>query len=240
MFTFKEYVKRTLPSPLVCWLMKMYAEYISDFSIKAYSQEGEDMILRRVFVNQRNGFYIDIGAHHPRKFSNTYLFYKLGWSGINVDATPGSMKRFKRARPRDINIEAAIGDERKTVRFYLFDEPALNTFNQDVAHEWMRQNIKLVGELTMETITLTELLNQYLPRGKIIDFMSVDVEGNDLQVLRSNTWNLYRPRYLLVESVQLSLSQAPVQNEIRCYLSEQGYELFAKTVNTATFKDASI
>ena len=70
-----------------------------------YSQQGEDIILHRMFEWQEQGFYIDVGAHHPTRFSNTYKFYKRGWTGINVDAMPGSMTAFNRLRPKDINIE---------------------------------------------------------------------------------------------------------------------------------------
>ena len=73
-----------------------------------YSQNGEDLILNRFLENKKNGFYIDIGAHHPIRFSNTYLFYKKGWRGINIDAMPGSMDLFNKIRSRDINIEKEL------------------------------------------------------------------------------------------------------------------------------------
>ena len=69
-----------------------------------YSQNGEDLILNRFLENKEKGFFIDVGAHHPIRFSNTYLFYKKGWSGINIDAMPGSMTKFNKIRPKDINI----------------------------------------------------------------------------------------------------------------------------------------
>src|SRR5690242_3324544 len=68
------------------------------WAVKSYSQEGEDRILHSIFETVADGFYVDIGAHHPKRFSNTYLFYQRGWRGINVDAMPGSMVRFKRVR----------------------------------------------------------------------------------------------------------------------------------------------
>jgi hypothetical protein len=74
----------------------------------SYAQEGEDMVLRRIFEDQPLGFYVDVGAHHPVRFSTTYFFYRRGCRGINIDATPGSMDAFRRLRPRDINLEVAI------------------------------------------------------------------------------------------------------------------------------------
>ena len=64
----------------------------------SYSQEGEDLVLRKIFKKQDKGFYVDVGAHHPKRFSNTFLLYKKGWNGINIDATPGSMKLFNKFR----------------------------------------------------------------------------------------------------------------------------------------------
>src|SRR4051794_10306733 len=74
--------------------------------VSSYSQEGEDMVLRRVFNNKRGGFFVDVGAHHPRMYSNTYYFYLRDWRGINIDAMPGGMAAFDRMRPGDINVEA--------------------------------------------------------------------------------------------------------------------------------------
>ena len=78
------------------------------FARRCYSQEGEDMILQRMFGQRREGFFVDVGAHHPFRYSNTYLFYKKGWRGINIDATPGSMREFEKYRPADINLEVAV------------------------------------------------------------------------------------------------------------------------------------
>jgi len=89
------------------------------------------MILRCLFASKFDGFYVDVGVHHPMRFSNTFLFYKRGWSGANTDATPGSMKPFRKWRPRDINIEAAIGKERTTMNFFEFADPAMNSFSED-------------------------------------------------------------------------------------------------------------
>ena len=87
--------------------------FFDGYAKKSYSQEGEDLILQRFFEKQAVGFYVDVGAHHPRRYSNTYLFYKKGWSGINIDAMPNSMKRFDKYRPRDINIEKPISEKNK-------------------------------------------------------------------------------------------------------------------------------
>ena len=103
------------------------------FSNLSYSQEGEDLILNRFFNNKENGFYVDVGAHHPRRFSNTYSFYKKGWRGINIDALPGSMVAFNKERPNDINLEIGISKKESELLYYMFNEPALNTFSETEA-----------------------------------------------------------------------------------------------------------
>jgi hypothetical protein len=93
-----------------------------------YSQEGEDVVLARFFEGLgRTGFYVDIGAHHPVGFSNTFYFYRRGWHGVNVDALPGTAKLFQRMRPRDKTIECGVGLEQGVMTYFAFNEPALNT-----------------------------------------------------------------------------------------------------------------
>lgn len=89
---------------------------------KCYSQEGEDQILRRMFEKKNTGFFVDVGAHHPIRFSNTYFFYRKGWSGVNIDATPGSMVSFDKLRARDTNIECGIDEQEDVLDFYCFSD----------------------------------------------------------------------------------------------------------------------
>lgn len=98
-----------------------------------YSQEGEDLVLSRIFDGMLNGYCVDIGAHHPVRFSNTYLLYKRGWRAINVDAAPAAMKEFRQLRPDDINIDALVSSSNVVVPFYMFDELVLNTASRAVA-----------------------------------------------------------------------------------------------------------
>ena len=114
----KETIKALLPENSLFIYRKIKEKYFPKQIYKnlSYSQNGEDRILHRIFENQKSGFYVDIGAHHPFRFSNTFLFYKMGWKGINVDAMPKSMEIFKRFRPRDINLELAVGTIEKERR----------------------------------------------------------------------------------------------------------------------------
>jgi FkbM family methyltransferase len=203
---------------------------------ECYSQEGEDLVVARVLDDKPNGFYVDVGAHHPTRHSNTYLFYRRGWRGINIDAAPGSMDEFKRLRPRDINIESLVGLETVPQRFYIFNEPALNTASKELAKERHTQNpqYRVEREVDLNPRSLVALLDEFLPRGQTIDFMSIDVEGLDLDVLRSNDWDRYHPNLLLVELLNTDLASIG-QHEITLFLRSKNYRPTAKLYNTVIF-----
>lgn len=205
--------------------------------MRSWSQEGEDQILRRLFEQQSTGFYVDVGAHHPKRFSNTYLFYRRGWSGINIDAMPGSMQSFRAIRPRDINLELGVGLDAGEKEYYIFNEPALNGFSKQLSME--RESsygiYKIIDVKKIKVEPLERILDSNLKYGQIIDFLSVDVEGLDFEVLKSNNWCKYRPQYVLVEILRSSL-QDVVQNEISRFMLGHGYEVYAKCVNTVFFK----
>lgn len=205
---------------------------------KSWSQEGEDLILSRYFENiKTKGFYVDVGAHHPLRFSNTYKFYKQGWHGINIDAMPGSMDLFNRLRPRDINLEKAVSDSKQIMTYYAFNEPALNGFSKELTeHRDGQGNNKIIFKKDIETSTLDEILDQYMPKDQNIDFLSVDVEGLDLAVLKSNNWGKYSPELILIEICGSTLDEL-LNSEATIFLKKFGYTIYAKCVNTVIFKN---
>ena len=232
----KKTLKTILPKSAIEKLAKVKNNYFDSYALKSYSQEGEDMVLRRLFEKQKTGFYVDVGAHHPKRFSNTYFFYKLGWSGINVDAMPGSMTAFNRIRPRDINIEKPVSNKKQLLTYYAFNEPALNGFSKELSEERDGKGsyfVKFTKDI--ETSTLEEILDDNLPKVQSIDFLSIDVEGLDFNVLKSTNLEKYHPKVILVEILNSSLVDIQV-NEIYKFLTDAGYELYAKAVNTVIFK----
>ena len=232
----KKILKKILPKPLIKRLMNFKNNYFDGHSLKSYSQEGEDMILRRIFEKQAKGFYVDVGAHHPKRFSNTFFFYKKGWQGINIDAMPGSMKAFEKFRPKDINLEIPISRKKQILTYYAFNEPALNGFSKEISESRDGiSNCKIEFTKDIETSTLEEVLDQNLPTNQVIDFLSVDVEGLDFDVVKSINFEKYRPRVILVEILGSTLSEIE-GNEIYKYLLKEEYDLYAKAVNTVIFK----
>ena len=233
---FKKIIKSIIPKKLLKKYREIRGLYFNGFVIKSYSQEGEDLILKRIFGEKKNGFYVDVGAFHPFWISNTNIFYKNGWNGVNIDAMPSSMALFDKFRPRDINLECPISDENKILTYYAFNDPALNGFSKDLSIARNSDpNWEIIFQKNMETKRLAQVLDENLPKGIHIDFMSIDVEGLDYAVLRSNDWERYRPDVVLVEMLNTSLEDI-VYSEIGIYMKSNGYAVFAKTANTVFFR----
>jgi FkbM family methyltransferase len=234
-------IKRFIPKSLRNLIKRILSfVYWDQWLNQSWSQEGEDLILRRIFEHQTAGFYVDVGAHHPKRFSNTHLFYKRGWSGINIDAMPGSMKLFDNMRPRDLNLELGIDVNESKLDYYIFNEPALNGFSDSLSNERHNasSNYRIEKIIKINVLPLSSIFNQHLPTDQKIDFLSVDVEGFDLNVLQSNNWEIYRPKYVLVEFLRSSLHEID-ESDLGRFMKASGYTLFAKCVNTVFFKDAS-
>ena len=229
-------VRTTTPRTVVRAIC-LLAQFFDRNAAKSYSQEGEDRVLMRIFDERRKGFFVDIGAHHPRRFSNTWLLYERGWNGINVEPNPAAIDLFRRERPRDINLQVGISDEPGTLTYIEFDDPALNTFDAELAAQRERTTrYRVVNRIGVPVRTLCDLLGTHLPAGQHIDFLTVDVEGYDLKVVQSNDWTKFRPAYVLVESLDSSLTSVG-DIPINRFLVGQGYILFAKTVNTLFYRE---
>lgn len=235
----KKSIGQILPQKIKHRLSNILSLYFDQANNDSYSQEGEDRILYRIFEKKTCGFYVDIGAHHPKRFSNTYLFYKKGWKGINVDAMPGAMKAFKKTRPRDINLEVGVSEKSGRMDYYMFNEPALNGFSCELSKERDKKNgYKIERIENIKTLPLSEILTHYANE-KPLDFLSVDVEGHELEVLKSNSWDRFRPTYVLAECLTYGHLDSLLANDpVTLFMSHQGYKIYAKTINTVFYKDS--
>lgn len=130
-----------------------------------YGQDGEDLILDRMLERQADGFYVDVGAHHPVRSSNTYLFYRRGWRDINI------------------NVECGVAGHGGLMTYFQFNEPALNTFDEGEARLNDKDPYKSIERVDAPVRRLDGLLDQYMPLGQNVDLMTVDVEGKDQEVL---------------------------------------------------------
>lgn len=188
-------------------------------------------------IQEGAGFYVDIGAFAPIQHSNTYWFYRRGWSGINIDATPGSMKIFHRLRQRDVNLELAISSREGELAYYCWGIPnVMNTTSKEVADQLASQSGQSPKKLTIKSRTLEHVLDEYLPKGQNIDFLTVDVENHNFEAIKSNNWTKYRPSIVLVEADNdCTTIEAITASEMYSFFKNNGYKMCAWVKPTIIF-----
>ena len=198
-----------------------------------YSQAGEDIVLKTLFYNKwskgEKGFFIDVGAYHPYEHSNTYLLYLEGWRGINIDPRPNSMNLFNKLRPEDINLEVGVAKEKGTLNYYFISETStMNSFSKEnLIETGMLKNV--TKEIGVEVLSLAEIIDKYANNIKEIDFLTIDAEGMDLEILESNNWNKYKPKVIIVEIEARELSDV-YTNPASKFLLNLRYVPVAKNV----------
>lgn len=213
----------------------MFLRNASPYARLSFGQEGEDIVLAKIFQFYKTGFYVDIGAHHPKRYSNTCFFYQKGWRGINIDPIPNMKAIFDKARPKDINIECGIGQKKGNMTFYIFSPGAYNTCCESKAKDVQNMGVKLLETRQIQVAPLADILERHLPEGIDIDFMNIDVEQLDFDVLQSNNWTKYRPKIIMIEMLQTNIEDCP-NDPIYKFMKDQKYSLISKTVNTSFFK----
>ena len=190
----------------------------------SYSQRGEDIVIDHLLKHKKIGFYIDVGANDPIRFSNTNRFYKRGWYGINIEPDPICFEKIRSARSKDVNLNIGIGTSHKKFYFYKFFPDTLSTFSKDAAKNYIQKGFELVNKIKIEVRKLSDIIDTYC-RNTPIDFISIDTEGYDLVVLKSNDWKRFRPKLVCIE--------AGLKNsEVTEYLQKNGYnEVFNNGLN---------
>lgn len=188
---------------------------------KSYAQNGEDAIISGLVGKQRDRVYVDVGAFHPVQYSNTYSLYKRGWKGIAIDPNPRAKILFKIFRPRDEFVLAGISNKKETRKYFTFSDPAYNTMDEDQRSEWIKKGVKELGSIEVKCLPLLDILSGL--NVKKIDVLSIDVEGLDLEVLKSHDWNI-PTGIVIVESHGFDLAD-PSKDPIFSFLSEKGYKL---------------
>jgi FkbM family methyltransferase len=221
------------------WLARYAIRAVDPWARIAYAQEGEDVLLDRLLAKQEKGFYVDVGAHHPKRFSNTHYFHMRGWRGINIEPNPAVHDLFMKMRRQDVNLQLGISNQPGELLYYEFDDPALNTFDEQLVRERESStSYRVIATRRIKVEPLVSVLAAHLPSGQPIDFLNVDVEGMDLNVLRSNDWQRFRPRCVVSEALNADLTPtALASNPLFAYMKEQQYSLVAKTCNSWFFLD---
>lgn len=188
----------------------------------SYAGNREDVMLRRLFGEQSTGFYIDAGAGHPLQFSVTKHFYERGWTGINIEPAPRFFEELEKDRTRDVNLNAALSDAQGSAVFYEF--PAEYAGWSTLSHEEAQRHLEDDGvgftERSVPVKTLAAVCEQYEPAE--IDFMSVDVEGLERQVLLGGDFTRWRPKVCVIEAT-VPATSIPTHHHWEDLLLEAGY-----------------
>src|ERR1039458_8557622 len=168
----------------------------------SYSQNHEDIILKAIFPNVKDGFYIDIGASHPTYLSTTKLFYDEGWHGVNIEPNKQLMDLLEKDRKRDINLLIGISNKKNVLVYREYEiGDGLSTFNDKLKEEYANNPSKITHKYSdqkVDVLPLKDALSTY--KIPLVNFMKIDVEGFEYEVISGNDWRKYRPQILCIEA----------------------------------------
>jgi FkbM family methyltransferase len=196
---------------------------------ETFSQHGEDRLVLNYF-NNRPGFYVDVGANHPFRLSNTYWLYLNGWRGITIEPMPHLSRRHRRYRPNDLHFNVGAGSQDGTMKLYDLIPHVLTTFDEDVASAYLNSGRAVLSSNPQIRIrTISSLCSE--AQVQKIDFLSVDCEGYDLKALEGVDWSLKKPALICIETSGIAASSATHQNagaDIHEFLSKIGYKVLVE------------
>ena len=217
--------------PLFKKLYFFYNIYIRNYKfLKNGSQFQEDKFILSRFPKDYKGTYLDIGCYHPTRHNNTYLLYKAGWKGINIDLNPLSIELFDFLRPKDTNINAAISNEKSEKKLYYIGE--LNTQNTLDENQLNflknHHNVKQdeIIEKKIETIKIDTILNYYNHHN--IDFLNLDVEGYEYNILKTINFYKININYLCIEMINHNEHSIENGQKIQNLLEKNNYIMIQK------------
>ena len=187
---------------------------------------GIDVIVDSILKDKKKGIYVDVGCHHPLINNNTYLLFKRGWKGINVDLDFNSIDMFNYFRPNDDNQKIALTEKKGVAQLFFFHNRApKNTLNKSSGKG--AKSIKKV-----QTNTLNNIIKKSKIRIKKIDFLTIDVEGSELEILKGFNFSIYEPKVVCLELINKNLKSFYQQDikdiqksKIYKYMINRNYKL---------------
>ncbi|WP_251882129.1 FkbM family methyltransferase [Achromobacter sp. Marseille-Q4954] len=216
-------------------LAERLAHALPEHSKTVFSHWGEDSIEQFIFQDLSTGRYLDIGCYHPALYSNTMALYQRGWTGVNVDPNPFMIEQCGKYRPKDTSINKAVGAEKGHMEYYNFhDWASSNTANKDFAKAVAAvSEIEVPAPTLVEVLTLADIINEYF-HGKAPDFLNIDVEELDIEVLDSGDWESHRPSVVAVEDISF-VADRPADSTIHRFMRERDYILFSRCIFTSLY-----
>ncbi len=207
-------------------IYNLYWKHKNFLPKKQYSCFGEDLFIKNFFEKDNKGYYVDVGSYHPFFWNNTYLLYKKKWNGINIDANPLSIELFDIARKDDYNFNLAVTNQKKNKikLFYRRKMNVLNTTDESFAKKNFPNGYE---SKEIDCLSLNNILAKTNFKNKIIDFLNVDVENTEIDVLESLDFNIYKPRLICVE-IHIENPNSLKSNSTYKFLDEKGYKIVWK------------
>ena len=202
-----------------------------------YAQHGEDLIVANIFalIGIRKPTYMDVGAHHPTRGSNTALLYSRGSRGVNIEANPDLIQEFYKLRPEDISLNVGVGPTSGVLDFYRVDKRSgRNSFDLKTIEEFVKAYPKFAVEdvVKVKVVTLNDVIKENF-NGVFPDFLSIDVEGLDYDVLKAADFSHSRPKVMCVEVT--SGNKSNDHGKISNLMTERGFLPYIRTWGNTIF-----
>ena len=232
---------------------RMLAERIAQLEKKenkinselSFSQSGEDAIISYILntlqLDIKKCRYLDLGANHAVHLSNTYKFYRQGARGVLVDANPELAEELRKERPEDTVVNRCISENPDSVLdFYILNGDGLSTPDYQFALKCIEENpsLEITKKISVESITVSQIADTYFP-SQAPEIMSIDIEGNELEILKSIDFENFRPLVIICEMIEYrnGLTVGGKNKETADFMKSAGYEEFAFTGINSIFID---
>ena len=189
-----------------------YYKFFHKFnSNKSYSTNGVDLLISYLFKNKNEGIYIDVGCHHPIQGNNTFKLFQKGWKGMNIDIDHHSIEMFNFFRPKDTNKQIAISDKAgESDLFFYHNKSKINTLSEKTAKS---RTTKPKEIKKVKTNTLNSVIEDSPIKDQKINFVNIDVEGYEMNVLQGFDIVKYYPDVVVIEYLDMEVKKLEFHNQ---------------------------
>ena len=201
--------------------------YYKKYSKRSYSISSVDLVIDYLLKDIKNGIYVDVGCNHPIKYNNTYLLYRRGWSGINIDLDKSSIKLFNKYRKDDYNVDAIISNEEKLIKTYIYhDRSTINTVEEDLVNLKEKKPEKIIEK---KSTTLNKIITNSPFNNKKINLLSIDIEGHEFPALENFEFSKYKIDVVVIELLDKKIKKMEMRKQsIDIILKSNIYNLLLK------------
>lgn len=217
--------------------MRLLRRFWKEIGTKSYAQCGEDLITAYLLFNVLGitcPTYLDIGAHHPYELSNTYFFYRLRCAGVCVEANPILSARIQAVRQRDVCLNVGVsGKASAPAEFYVISPSTLSTFSKPECDLYLKNGYSLKEVIRIPRLSINEVIQEQFQTAP--NFVSIDTEGLDLEILRAFNFHKFRPEVFCVETVSHTTEEKIAS--IDTLMTSAGYLCYADTFINSIYVD---